>query len=531
MDHKKISILSRSRSFLIKSAVSIGLFAVLLGFIIDSTKIPASLKIQNSLRSACPWLSESEILSVVNNSNQYELINFLKSKKGDSFTNVEIADLARNGDLEKALILKIPQNILSKEEQEALVLFNQSILEKNNPTHLSQLQTYALRKEPIRFASELLADAMSAKGEKEKANQFYKLELKNFPQSYHSKSKIIISLIESGDLKEAKELFNDQELRESLDFKTFKIIAIKLNEWTALTIKSYYLAFSELSLPWIMVTLFTALIWFLIITNLGQLSGDTFIRLTLYGSAFISGFLSTFVVLGLVYWQENKFGLQINGETVNDIIYCICGIGLREELIKVVFFSPFLLILRKRRIPMEALACAACVGLGFACSENILYFGSGFESAVFPRFLTANFLHTSLTAIVGISMYHWIINPLRGWDNFLKDFVIVVTAHGAYDALVGIVPKLANSMGILSIVIFAVIANSYLNVAKKIRSGPPSKISPLGIFIIGSSLLIGVSWNLACYLYNFREVILLIGQSTLSLGALGFIFINQFRNE
>ena len=105
MDHKKISILSRSRSFLIKSAVSIGLFAVLLGFIIDSTKIPASLKIQNSLRSACPWLSESEILSVVNNSNQYELINFLKSKKGDSFTNVEIADLARNGDLEKALIL------------------------------------------------------------------------------------------------------------------------------------------------------------------------------------------------------------------------------------------------------------------------------------------------------------------------------------------------------------------------------------------------------------------------------------------
>ena len=77
MDHKKISTLSRSRSFLIKSAVSIGLFAVLLGFIIDSTKIPASLKIQNSLQSACPWLSKSEILSVVNKSNQYELINFL----------------------------------------------------------------------------------------------------------------------------------------------------------------------------------------------------------------------------------------------------------------------------------------------------------------------------------------------------------------------------------------------------------------------------------------------------------------------
>ena len=91
----------------------------MLGLIIDSTKIPASLKIQNSLQSACPRLSESEILSVVNNSNQYELINFLKNKK-DTFTNEEIVDLAQNGDLEKALILKIPQNILSEEEQEAL---------------------------------------------------------------------------------------------------------------------------------------------------------------------------------------------------------------------------------------------------------------------------------------------------------------------------------------------------------------------------------------------------------------------------
>ena len=71
---------------------------------------------------------------------------------------------------------------------------------------------------------------------------------------------------------------------------------------------------------------------------------------------------------------------------------------------------------------MEALACAACVGLGFACSENILYFGSGFESAVFPRFLTANFLHTSLTAIVGLSMYYLILNPTKNWENFFKNY-------------------------------------------------------------------------------------------------------------
>ena len=180
---------------------------------------------------------------------------------------------------------------------------------------------------------------------------------------------------------------------------------------------------------------------------------------------------------------------------------------------------------------MEALACAACVGLGFACSENILYFGSGFESAVFPRFLTANFLHTSLTAIVGLSMYYLILNPVKNWENFFKNFIIVVVAHGAYDALVGIVPNLANSMGIVSIIIFAIIANSYLNLAKQMRTGKPCALSPLGIFIIGSCLLIGISWNLACYLYPLKTVFSSIGESTLSLGALAFIFINQFRDE
>ena len=108
---------------------------------------------------------------------------------------------------------------------------------------------------------------------------------------------------------------------------------------------------------------------------------------------------------------------------------------------------------------------------------------------------------------------------------------MVVVAHGAYDALVGVVPSIAKSIGILSIVIFALIANRYLNYAKKLRQGTPSKVSPLGVFVIGSSLLIGMALNLACYLYPIKEVLASIGESTLSLGTLAFIFINQFRYE
>ena len=180
---------------------------------------------------------------------------------------------------------------------------------------------------------------------------------------------------------------------------------------------------------------------------------------------------------------------------------------------------------------MEALATAACTGLGFACSENLLYFGPGSEANVFPRFLTANFFHASLTGIVGLSLFYFFLWPKTRWERFVGTFILVVIAHGAYNAFVGLVPQLAKPLGIFSIIIFALIANYYLNSAKEVREGRTAAISPLGIFVIGSSILIGIAWILACYLSPVREVITTIGHSTLSLGAMAFIFINQFRNE
>ena len=65
-----------------------------------------------------------------------------------------------------------------------------------------------------------------------------------------------------------------QNLKENIDFKTFKFIASELELWVSLTLKSFHLAFGKLSLSWIIVTLFAALIWFAIIANLGQLIED-----------------------------------------------------------------------------------------------------------------------------------------------------------------------------------------------------------------------------------------------------------------
>ena len=85
--------------------------------------------------------------------------NILRFKQGQSFSKVEIANIIRNGYYQTALLLKIPQNILSEKEQKLFGTFALVRPDEKNEIHLSQLKAFALDKEPIRFASEFYADA------------------------------------------------------------------------------------------------------------------------------------------------------------------------------------------------------------------------------------------------------------------------------------------------------------------------------------------------------------------------------------
>ena len=114
MNYKKVLHFSRNRSFLIYSALSVGIIAVLLGFIIQYSKTPESVKIKKILKVSCPWLTHSELDKLIETNNYPSLIKVLRLKHGQFFSKVEIANIIRNGYYPTALLLKIPQNILSE---------------------------------------------------------------------------------------------------------------------------------------------------------------------------------------------------------------------------------------------------------------------------------------------------------------------------------------------------------------------------------------------------------------------------------
>ena len=127
------------------------------------------------------------------------------------------------------------------------------------------------------------------------------------------------------------------------------------------------------------------------------------------------------------------FGFDLNGETLNDFLYCIFGIGLIEESVKII---PFLILLRFKSIVNEStdyIVYASLVALSFAFLENLLYFYPDNLEAITGRLLTANVLHIALTSFIAFSILYAKKKKRSVILYFLMGFAFSIFVHGVYD--------------------------------------------------------------------------------------------------
>lgn len=131
-----------------------------------------------------------------------------------------------------------------------------------------------------------------------------------------------------------------------------------------------------------------------------------------------------------------KYGFEFeeNGKFINDFLYCVFGIGVIEELVKLI---PFLLVLRFTKIikePIDYIMYASLSALGFAFVENCLYFDKASVNIIHSRALTASVAHMIFSSIIAygivLAKFRYKKNPfLIG----LLAFFIAAFAHGFYD--------------------------------------------------------------------------------------------------
>ncbi len=128
------------------------------------------------------------------------------------------------------------------------------------------------------------------------------------------------------------------------------------------------------------------------------------------------------------------FGFTLNGTIWNDLLYSIIGIGVIEELVKII---PVILLLKYSNAinePVDYIVYGSISALGFAFAENLLYFNNYGPQIIVGRALTAVVFHMFLTSLAA---YGLMLDNYRSGKlikgNFLLFFLSAAIIHGLYD--------------------------------------------------------------------------------------------------
>jgi RsiW-degrading membrane proteinase PrsW (M82 family) len=244
-------------------------------------------------------------------------------------------------------------------------------------------------------------------------------------------------------------------------------------------------------------------------------------------AALMAGVCSVWPTLSILAYQEFVQGMTSSAPFPHDLIYYLVGVGLREEGCKLLLFALFLPWLLWRRQPGLALLTGAFVGLGFSLEENIGYYQDYGGTIAWTRFLSANFLHISLTGICGHSLYHMLRTRFARADEFLGAFALAIAAHGGYDWLA---TGALNDNGWLSIVVLVLTAARFIDLLAAETRPARLTISPRAVFTFGSAILIAVSFILGAWSTRSMEGVALAGQECLSMVPIALLYWRKFEN-
>ncbi|NNE90853.1 MAG: PrsW family intramembrane metalloprotease [Verrucomicrobiales bacterium] len=537
---------SRDRSFLIKTAAAIGGIGCIAGLAVSIFTVGTGLM---------PLVSFGDFIE--NPENIGQKITLPETTR--DFTTVEVADqiraLSHGGLADFAFSEDGAKSVEATEAADSVQLYAENLIQNSTKIPIEEQSLLRLLAKgllgekaeseqsltmlekrladsdsPPRFTREFAGDVLFKHRRFDESIKKFRSEGESFPDATYSRRRTLEILQQEEKFDELTDLYRSETYAGVATLHTRMMLAAKFRHWGELfkTVLEYdFLRFR----PWaVSLALICAAIWFVI---LGQFGGLERHQIAKYIPALVCGMFSASATLFVVVVQEQIQGFVFDPEyssPVQQAIYCIAGIGLREEFLKLLFFVPIALALRKRHDDLTALICAGMVGLGFAMQENLGYFGDEPSFTPWSRFLTANFFHVALTGIVGLSLYRVIRLRGRGWENFLLDFIMMVVAHGMYDAVI-MMPLLSSYSFLATIIIYALLTYRFLDLADDLGgTNAAQAVSPLAVFVLGSALLISIVFVAACWGVPFQFAFATFLMSLAGMLPIAFIFINRFRN-
>jgi len=202
-------------------------------------------------------------------------------------------------------------------------------------------------------------------------------------------------------------------------------------------------------------------------------------------------------------------GFESGGEWKNDLLYCVFGIGLMEEAIKLLPFLIFLSFTHRIDDTIDYITYPSLAGIGFAFIENLTYFDDQSLALILPRALTGGILHISLTVLAAYGLYaakyKKKLKPVSGMFFYFSAAVIL---HGLADFLIiaNGLPDFLSAASILILLVcmlfFAASAKTAIESSKHFDAQKPRPLGGVVLFLI-DSLFILASAQYAVLGYKF----------------------------
>lgn len=150
---------------------------------------------------------------------------------------------------------------------------------------------------------------------------------------------------------------------------------------------------------------------------------------------FLLGCLSVLFVLGVDSYLIKDYLFTLNGNFLNDFLYCVINIGMIEELAKLI---PFLIVYKLFRNqinePIDYLVFISISALGFSAVENILYFYKYGPEIINSRAILCSVSHMFSSSLVAYGIIKYKYHPNK--KNILSIpifFALASISHGFYD--------------------------------------------------------------------------------------------------
>lgn len=186
---------------------------------------------------------------------------------------------------------------------------------------------------------------------------------------------------------------------------------------------------------------------------------------------FILGGASVSIIYLAYYLFLGKYGLELNGNPVNDFLYATFQVGMLEEFSKLIPFLMMRLLFKKQfNEPIDYLAFICFSALGFSAVENVMYFQEHGAQIIDGRAILSTVGHMFDTALIayGIILYQFKKSKL-GIGIMLIFFFFAALSHGIYDFW--LMFEYTKEFGwlitiiyfLITISIFSIILNNALN--------------------------------------------------------------------